>query len=493
MTHFISRTIKIFIALGATAATVLVPANAAATKAEPQIVNCRDVPANGAAKAQVTCDVTASDPISIKSVKVNGGTANANGSFKARSAAEPLNIVVVLIDKTLDKSSANPRAEFNRLNDVLKRLVDPAAKGLSFAAYAFDSEIYPIAPIGMPQEALMNAVSNVSPKELPGPSVGLRAVIDVLPKLSAAPGGRKAIVILSRGDFEPFAYPANEVVEKVKQAGVTIYGVIPANREVDRSVASTLERLARDTGGQLIAPDAVNFAVTAIQQLKSALVYGGTISFDPVSVDMKIEAEVEGGKLLTASYRTALPLTTSALDASNATSAPAADWRVLTARHEAALLWLNASLRNQLLAGGALAAFLLLVGGVIVALSRRAPKTHVIPGEPFVPAPGSVSAIKPVLGWLEFLDGNQTREPINSRATRVGRSTDNDIVLRNDSVHRQHAVIREDPAGGLIIVDMDTVNGVRVNGDRVKSAKLKQGDVIELGEVRMRFDQPHTH
>lgn len=37
------------------------------------------------------------------------------------------------------------------------------------------------------------------------------------------------------------------------------------------------------------------------------------------------------------------------------------------------------------------------------------------------------------------------------------------------------------------MMDLDTVNGVVVNGKKVKSCKLTDGDVIELGEVRMRF------
>ncbi|UYO51044.1 FHA domain-containing protein [Rhodopseudomonas palustris] len=71
--------------------------------------------------------------------------------------------------------------------------------------------------------------------------------------------------------------------------------------------------------------------------------------------------------------------------------------------------------------------------------------------------------------------------------TRIGRNRDNDLVLSNSSVHRSHAVLSRDPAGRFTIVDLDTANGVKVNGAPIKSNELNDGDVVELGEVRMRF------
>src|SRR6185312_5121668 len=98
-----------------------------------------------------------------------------------------------------------------------------------------------------------------------------------------------------------------------------------------------------------------------------------------------------------------------------------------------------------------------------------------------------VADLKPALARLEFLDGDGSTELIRSGATRIGRQGDNDIVLKNTSVSRHHAVLKQDSDGPFIIVDMNTGNGVWVNGQRIKSMQLSDGDLVELGEVRMRF------
>jgi pSer/pThr/pTyr-binding forkhead associated (FHA) protein len=73
---------------------------------------------------------------------------------------------------------------------------------------------------------------------------------------------------------------------------------------------------------------------------------------------------------------------------------------------------------------------------------------------------------------------------------RIGREADNDICLSTKTVHRYHAVIRRTTDGEVLITDLSGAegNGVRINGVRAAEARLKKGDVIEIGEVKMRFD-----
>ncbi|MEM1371815.1 MAG: FHA domain-containing protein, partial [Pseudomonadota bacterium] len=90
-------------------------------------------------------------------------------------------------------------------------------------------------------------------------------------------------------------------------------------------------------------------------------------------------------------------------------------------------------------------------------------------------------------GFLEFLDSDETRAPITETNVRIGRHRDNDICIENHSVHRQHAVIFQDSDGSFVIRDLGTKNGVIVNKIRGAQTKLTDGDIIELGEVRLRF------
>ena len=68
----------------------------------------------------------------------------------------------------------------------------------------------------------------------------------------------------------------------------------------------------------------------------------------------------------------------------------------------------------------------------------------------------------------------------------IGRSPHSDLVLADPTVSRVHAVASRE-GGSWTITDLESTNGVRVNGARVKQAVLVRGDVIELGRVRLVF------
>jgi ABC transport system ATP-binding/permease protein len=68
----------------------------------------------------------------------------------------------------------------------------------------------------------------------------------------------------------------------------------------------------------------------------------------------------------------------------------------------------------------------------------------------------------------------------------IGRTPENDIVLNHKSISRHHAKILRD-GNRYTILDLESANGVRVGGVERDKAELKSGDVLELGEVRLRF------
>ena len=68
----------------------------------------------------------------------------------------------------------------------------------------------------------------------------------------------------------------------------------------------------------------------------------------------------------------------------------------------------------------------------------------------------------------------------------VGREPSNDIVVENLLVSSYHA--RIDPAGkDYILTDLQSKNGTVVNGERVTSSKLKNGDQILIGKHQLVF------
>jgi pSer/pThr/pTyr-binding forkhead associated (FHA) protein len=72
------------------------------------------------------------------------------------------------------------------------------------------------------------------------------------------------------------------------------------------------------------------------------------------------------------------------------------------------------------------------------------------------------------------------------RHTTIGRAPESDLCLKDSSVSRRHAVVTIGPRGAFI-EDIRSVNGVTVNRQRIRHARLADGDVIELGLRRFRF------
>ena len=62
----------------------------------------------------------------------------------------------------------------------------------------------------------------------------------------------------------------------------------------------------------------------------------------------------------------------------------------------------------------------------------------------------------------------------------IGRQSDNDIVLKDETVSRIHAGIAQ-KGQDLVISDKGSRNGTIVNGKNVESAVLKDGDVVKFG------------
>lgn len=71
----------------------------------------------------------------------------------------------------------------------------------------------------------------------------------------------------------------------------------------------------------------------------------------------------------------------------------------------------------------------------------------------------------------------------------IGRSRDCDVVLTDASVSRRHAEIRPTADGKWAIVDLNSTNGVKVNGRAVTAEMpIDAGDRLEIGTVNARFE-----
>jgi len=99
---------------------------------------------------------------------------------------------------------------------------------------------------------------------------------------------------------------------------------------------------------------------------------------------------------------------------------------------------------------------------------------------------------KPPVLVLRFKDREMGRWEMDRPRLRVGRTPDNDIVIDNLAVSRLHALIEEEK-GEYFIKDCDSLNGIEVNGERVKRRRLADGDEVSIAKHTILFRVPSGH
>ncbi len=72
--------------------------------------------------------------------------------------------------------------------------------------------------------------------------------------------------------------------------------------------------------------------------------------------------------------------------------------------------------------------------------------------------------------------------------TVIGRGRQSDVVISDPNVSRRHAEVRRE-GDAYVVVDLDSTNGITVNGQEVKRAALADGDRLQLGTTQLRFER----
>ncbi|RMF99284.1 MAG: FHA domain-containing protein [Gammaproteobacteria bacterium] len=78
------------------------------------------------------------------------------------------------------------------------------------------------------------------------------------------------------------------------------------------------------------------------------------------------------------------------------------------------------------------------------------------------------------------------RVPLRQRRLLIGRQRQNDLPLPSHYVSRHHALLSE-RQDGYLLVDLNSTNGTYVNGAPVRERRLVPGDLIAIGDYRLRL------
>ena len=108
--------------------------------------------------------------------------------------------------------------------------------------------------------------------------------------------------------------------------------------------------------------------------------------------------------------------------------------------------------------------------------------------EPPAPAPEAEAEAEPEPEpeLPAMLSVNGSAHSLEKERVVIGRSKDCDIRLEDPNVSRHHAEVRREGAA-YWLVDLDSTNGVAVNGSRVRRSRLNEGDRITIGSTDLVF------
>jgi pSer/pThr/pTyr-binding forkhead associated (FHA) protein len=93
-------------------------------------------------------------------------------------------------------------------------------------------------------------------------------------------------------------------------------------------------------------------------------------------------------------------------------------------------------------------------------------------------------------GRLEILNGGfeGMTYDLDGDEVVIGRNPTTDITLLDEGISREHAmVLFDDDLPGFVIEDLASTNGTKVNGKRIRSSPLAEGDEIQIGQTLFRF------
>jgi hypothetical protein len=106
-----------------------------------------------------------------------------------------------------------------------------------------------------------------------------------------------------------------------------------------------------------------------------------------------------------------------------------------------------------------------------------------------VPVASNTATGGPTAEWsaeLIRIDGGNPVTHVLSRRTRIGRATGCELQIDSSSVSRHHALIMVGTRE-TIIEDLNSTNGVLVNGRKVTRVVLNDGDALTFGETQFRY------
>lgn len=397
--------------------------------------------------------------------------------------------------------TGNPQAEdtLARQGADLVRIIGRGQGHHRMGLATLDSELVVRQPLGTDPQDLLRSVKALTPTG--STSELYRTALNAVRLLAAEEATRRALFLFSDGRADDQAYFHQDVVAAARAAGVVVFGLGYPRSAEEVAALQTLRRLSEDTGGAfqsaspggglpgdfLDAPFAeldsggnLRARVPEIPAFHSQL----PVRIRVTSAGHTLESEVGVAPPTPAG----LPGEGAPVAAGSAAASPSSP-ETSGAPPVAGRPRHGSGLESSNLV--VLTATVLVFGASAVFLWRRRSRPAPLAGETTEPRRPAATGI----GFTASSEAYFTRPDspeqgpvvVSPAGITIGRNADNDLRLDDASVSRHHARVGWDGATGFHISDLGSLNGIYVNDRQVKNAVLKNGDRVEVGDIRLQF------
>ena len=400
--------------------------------------------------SKIHCDYRHSASLDVKEVSLkvsNVAQQIPTNGVTTYPAGQQTTAVLFLVDV----SDANRKNTVeNKNTQTILGMLEGLKQHQNVGLAVFDSDLRILAPINNDVAATKNALKSI--KATGSATEFYKSIIEGIALLKQSNASRKGLVLLSDGKAEDSAYRHDDAIKAASDAGVVILGLGYAEKPQDTPDLQRIKRLAEDTYGLYF--DATNFSTLPFLSNKplAFVEKGGRVTFDQEKrhgeQDVSVTLRAAGDRSVEIISKLNFPDTRS--DKERVVDFFTNYWVFLTLGLFALLLciffsWKFISKRR---------------------IARKQPGPY---------------------AYLAVIGESDVNHPLQKNAVRLGRSADNDICFANNTISSHHAEINRRREGQIYIVDLGSANGIFVNETKVNQAELRNGDVIELGEVRLRF------
>jgi hypothetical protein len=339
----------------------------------------------------------------------------------------------------IDSSIPMKTAFESSIKDILVNLYKQKSQYDKYATFTFDSKIDMINSFDDD-----NITSDINNIKIDGQNTELfRLSLDAMDELAKRSEVIKYFVIFSDGEYEDKAYNIEDLIKKATDNNITILSV----GYKDSIFLQSLRRLSDETNGKIWVANKNTYKVDANFTKEFSLFYTQLVN---IKIDDILKPN-ESGKV---------EVEIKINDESNNTLSK----KIL---FDVEKVIINNSKDNKIIIISVILIVLILI--IIIAFKLKSKKQQ---------------NKKRILAYLQTDFGDKLE--IYNYSTSIGSSLDNDIVIQNEYISRNHAII-DFQDGKFSIIDRNSTNGIVINEQKVSKGNITSNDIIYFGPYKVIF------